>query len=56
MKNKKKQGGQEKPPEIRRVDVPLRLPAWIKAELQKRQGTTTENIEKAVVEFYKLER
>jgi hypothetical protein len=53
----KKHGGQPLlHDDERRVDVALRLPLWLKLDLQKREGTMTSVIEKAIVEFYNLKK
>jgi hypothetical protein len=50
---KKKHGGQPVNDDDRRVSIPLRLPARIKNQLEKLDGTMTENIEQAVVDYLK---
>ena len=40
----------------RRVNVPLRLPQYIKLDLQGRTGTMSSLIETAIVEFYQIEK
>lgn len=50
---KQPRGRRHTPPHLKRVDVPLRLPAWIRDQIRD-MGAPGDVIEAALIKAYKL--
>ena len=54
MNDKSKGGRPPAPPGLRRVNVPLRLPAWLVEWIDTQAGTRADVIEAALLKAHKL--
>ena len=56
MTDKPKAGRPPAPPHLKRVDVPLRLPAWLVAWIDAQPGTRAGVIEAALMRAHKIKQ
>lgn len=54
-KPKRGRGRPATPDHLRRIDVPLRLPAWLAEWLEKQPGSKTGTIEAALIKAHSLQ-
>lgn len=54
MTERNKGGRPPAPPQLQRVNVPLRLPAWLVAWIDAQPGTRADVIEAALLKAHKL--
>lgn len=52
--DKNKGGRPPAPPQLQRVNVPLRLPRWLVEWIDQQEGTRAELIEAALLKAHKL--